>query len=53
MEKLISDLKSKYGVKDVERCEDGTVELDCGRLAPRLDHYMCGSEYCSCYEAEG
>lgn len=53
MEGLIEQLKTDYPVESVERNDDGVVDVDCGRLTGRLDHYTCGEEGCGCYEAEG
>lgn len=54
MEGIIDQLKKDYEVESVDKNKDGSsVNVNCGRLTGRLDHYMCGEEDCGCYEAEG
>lgn len=53
MEGLISQFKIDYDVKNIDKNNDGSVHIDCGRYCERLDHYTCGDEDCSCDEAEG
>lgn len=50
---LITRIKQIYRVTKEERASNGSVRLSCGRVAPREDHYTCGSEDCPCEEEEG
>lgn len=50
---LITRIKQIYRVTNEEHASNGSVRLSCGRVAPREDHYTCGSEDCPCEEEEG
>lgn len=53
MEGVIAQLKRDYPVERVTHDDDGSVEVDCGRLTGRLDLYTCGNEGCECEENDG
>lgn len=53
MEALIEKLKLEYTIESTTQKDDGSAEIDCGRLTERLDHFTCGEEDCSCEEKEG
>ena len=49
---LLEQLRKDYNVEWVKNKANGSVEINCGRLTDRLDHYMCGNGGCDVCESQ-